>query len=363
MNKLQNTIKERVFNETAMLNRIRLQNQPKKRNIFSTKNIWISIGIAAAVIFVIAIGANIYTQSYKAVNISEDAAKYAEDMYAEHQLSYALVCLDINPSFALYTDANGKVIEIEAVNEDAKTLNVSSLVALPVDDAISNIIALATTAGFIDSTDEVEDYVIVSTVLLTAANEDSDKKQDELNNQIEKGLAEDETLDDTLNVAIIKANQVEMFEAKGKDVPMGLYVINGMIENNGEMIPVSEFVSNSDNLNKLKNHADIVGKDNKNKSDETTAPSGTSEETKVNAPNPGNSEKQDNTTGSVSGSNNGSSASAKPENSNPSSTKSDITKPKTTNSNMQDETKSGSIISDSASDANASKKVEGDLSK
>lgn len=323
MNKLQNTIKERVFNETAMLNRIRLQNQSKKRNIFTNKNIWISISIAAAVIFVIAIGANIYTQSYKAVNTSEDAAKYAEAMYAEHQLSYALVSLDINPSFALYTDANGKVIEIEAVNEDAKTLLVSSLVGLPVDDAISNIIALATTAGFIDSTDEVEDYVIVSTVLLTAANEDSDKKQDELNNQIEKGLAEDETLDDTLSVAVIKANQVEMFEAKGKDVPMGLYVINGMIENNGEMIPVSEFVSNSDNLNKLKNHADIVGKDN--------------------------------TTGSVSVSNNGSSASAKPENSNPSSTK-----PKTTNSNMQDETKSGNIISDSASEANASKKVEGD---
>lgn len=355
MNKLQNTIKERVFNETAMLSRIRLQNQSKTKNVFSTKNIWISVGIAASVIFVIAIGANIYTQSYKAVNISEDAAKYAEDMYAEHQLSYALVCLDINPSFALYTDANGKVIEIEAVNEDAKTLNVSSLVALPVDDAISYIITLATTAGFINSTDEVEDYVIVSTVLLTAANEDSDKKQDELNNQIAKGLAEDETLDDSLNVAIIKANQIEMFEAKGKDVPMGLYVINGMIENNGEMIPVSEFVSNSDNLNKLKNHAAIVGKDNKNKSDETTAPSGTSEETKVSAPNPGNSEKQDNTTGSVSCSNNGSSASAKPENSNP-----DSTKPETANPNMQDETKSGNIISDSASEANASKKVEGD---
>lgn len=250
--------------------------------------------------------------------------------------------LEINPSFALYTDATGKVIEIEAVNDDAKTLQVSTLVGLPVDDAISNIIAQATTAGFINSTDEVEDYVIVSTVLLTAANEDSDKKQDELNNQIEKGLAEDETLDDSLNIAVIKASQVEMFEAKGKDVPMGLYVINGMIENNGVMIPVSEFVSNSDNLNKLKNHADIVGKDNKNKSDETTAPLGTSEETKVNEPNSSNSEKQDNATGAVSGSNYSNSASATPDNGNP-----DSTKPVNTSPNKQDETKEGSIIADS----------------
>jgi len=341
MNKLQNTIKDHAFNETEMLSRIRQQNQSKTKNVFSNKNIWISAGIAAAVMFVIAIGANIYSQSYKAVNTSEDAAKYAEAMYVKHQLSYALVSLDINPSFALYTDANGKVIEIEAVNDDAKTLPVSTLVGLPVDHAISKIIALATTAGFINSTDEVEDYVIVSTVLLTATNEDSDKKQDVLNNQIEKGLAEDETLDDSLNIAIIKANQVELFEAKGKDVPMGLYVINGMIENNGKMIPVSEFVSNSDYLNKLKNHADIVGKDNKNKSDEATAPLGISEETKVNTPNSSNSGKQDSTTGSVSGSNNGNSASAKPDSSNP-----DSTKPINTAPNKQDETKEGSIIAD-----------------
>ena len=298
MNKLQNTIKEHTFNQTAMLSRIRLQNQSKKKNIFLSRNIWISAGIAVSVMFITAIGANIYTQSYKAVNTSKDAAKYAELMYAEHQLSYALVSLDINPSFELYTDADGKVVEIEAVNEDARTLDVYTLVGLPVDDAISKIIALATTAGFINPTDDVEDYVIVSSVLLAAKNEDSDKEQNELNNQIENGLAEDETLDDTLSVAIIKADQVAMFEAKGKDVPMGLYVINGMIENNGVMIPVSAFVSNSDNLNKLKNHAVIVGKDNKSKSDITADPSG-------------KSGKQDST--NKSGSSNGSSASAKPE--------------------------------------------------
>jgi len=346
MNKLQSSIKEHAFNQTAMLSRIRLQNQTKKKNIFLNKNIWISAGIAAAAILVTAVGVNIYSESYKAVNTSEDAAKYAKAMYAEHQLSYALVCLDINPSFELYTDADGKVIEIEAVNEDARTLDVSSLVGLPVDDAISNIIALATAAGFINAADDVEDYVIVSSVLFAEENKNSDKEQDKLNKQIEKGLAEDETLDDTLNVAIIKANQVAMFEAKGKDVPMGLYVINGMIENNGEMIPVSEFVSNSDNLNKLKNHAVIVGKDDKNNSDITADPSGSPEETIITAPDSSNSVKPDNSSPASTKPDNG-----KPDSSNPASTKPDNgksdnsnpagTKTVNTAQNTQDETKAG----------------------
>lgn len=332
MNKLQNTIKEHAFNETAMLSQIRLQNQAKKKNIFLSKNIWISAGIAAAAIFITAVGVNIYSESYKAVNTQKNASDYAEVMYAEHQLSYALVCLDINPSFALYTDADGKVIEIEAVNEDAKTLDVSSLVGLPIDDAISNIIALATTAGFINAADDVEDYVIVSSVLLAEENENSDKEQNMLNEQIEKGLAEDETLDDTLNVAIIKANQVAMFEAKGKDVPMGLYVINGMIENNGEMIPVSEFVSNSDNLNKLKNHAVIVAKENKNKSDITADSSGSAEESIVNATDSSNSVKPDNSNP----------AGTKPDSTKPDNSKPDSTKPNNTAPDKQDETKAGS---------------------
>jgi len=352
MNKLQNTIKEHAFNQTEMLSRIRLQKQTKKKNIFLNKNIWISAGIAAAAILVTAVGVYIYAQSYKAVNTSEDASNYAEVLYAEHQLSYALVCLDINPSFALYTDTNGKVIEIEAVNADAETLYVSSFVGLPVDDAISNIIALAATAGFINAADDVEDYVIVSSVLLAEENEDSEKDQDKLNKQIEEGLAEDETLDDTLNVAIIKATQAAMFEAKGKDVPMGLYVINGMIENNGEMIPISEFVSNSDNLNKLKSHAVIVAKDKKNISDVTAEPSGSTEETIAKVADSSNSGKPDNSNPDSTKPDNNNPDSTKPDNSKPDSTKPDNSKPDSTKpdnskpdnnaSKKQDETKAGS---------------------
>ena len=146
-----------------------------------------------------------------------------------------MISVDINPSFEIYADADGKVVEIKPVNDDAKTLDVSALIGLPVDDAVSGIIALATEAGFIDSSDNIEDYVIVSTVLLDEESADAEDKQDELDDMITEGLAEDETLPDTTKVAVIKATQVEMFLAKGKDVPMGLYVINGMISKDGVM--------------------------------------------------------------------------------------------------------------------------------
>lgn len=332
MNKLQNTIKEHAFNDTEMRARIGLQYQkPKKIRSFANRNIWISVSVAAAMMLVIAGGALKYSQSLKDEGSAAEAVKYAELQYTGHPLSYAAAFVDINPSFAVYLDANGKVVEIEAVNEDAETLDVSALIGLPVDDAISGIIDLAEKAGFIDSTDTLEDYVIVSTVLLVEENDESNKKQDEINKMIEEGLSEDETLDDTTNVAIIKATQVEMFEARGKDVPMGLYVINGMIENNGVMIPVSEFVSNADHLKHLEDHAYIVKKDKKDKKDtteETAASSMTQEDTaesaipdttKANETNQGQSGKEKDSDNTTAGSNIGSSAAETPASSNPES--------------------------------------------
>ena len=292
MNKLNNTIKEHAFNETEMLARIRLQSLKKERmNVFMNKKVWISLGVAAAMLLTIVTGANILLSSAQKTQMEADAVKYAQVKYSEHPLALAMVTVDINPSFEMYTDADGIVVEIDAVNKDARTLDVSDLIGLPVDEAISGLIASATAAGFIDATDKVEDYVVVSTVMLGVKNKDEGKKQDVLNEMITEGLAEDTTLPDTTKVAVIKATQVEMFLASGKDVPMGLYVINGMISKDGVMIPVSEFVSNSDNLNKLKNRAVVVGKGNKNKTDESTDQSGTSEETKATKQNNGNSGK------------------------------------------------------------------------
>jgi len=335
MNKLQDTIKQHAFSDAEMLARIRLATQPKKRaNIFCNKNIWISIGVAAAMLLVIATGGVVYMHSQQQKPTAE-AIKYAEAQYLAHPLSYALVCVDINPSFEIYVDADGNAVEIDSVNEDARTLDVSSLIGLPVDKAITGIITLAEGAGFINSTDDIDDYIIVSTVLLTEKDEASDGKQDDLDARIEKDLADNETLDDTLKVAIIKATQIELFEARGKEIPMGLYVINGMIENNGVMIPVSEFVSNADHLKKLGDGAVIIGNGKKDTSDDPETSTFTSETVKVNETNPGHSGSQDAADASSSGNanitkpDNTKSDIDKPDNTKPENTKPDNTKPDT----------------------------------
>ena len=369
-----------------MLAQIELAARSKKRtNIFCNRNIWISTGIAAAMLFVIAGGALVYMHSHQQTP-AEDAISYASAQYSAYPLSYALVCVDINPSFEIYVDADSNVVEIDPVNKDARTLDVTSLIGLPIDDAIAGIVTLAGDAGFINSADMIDDYVIVSTVLLTEKDKDSDKEQDDLDAQIEKGLADDETLDDTLKVAIIKATQIELFEARGKEIPMGLYIINGMIENNGVMIPVSEFVSNADHLKKLSDGAVIVGNDKKDPSDDSEPSTVTSETSKANETNPGHSGSQNAADASSSGNANSTKPdntkpdtakpdttrpdTAKPDNTKPDNTKPDNTVPDNANSNAnnnkdnskpttQDETQAGDAVPDATTSAAAPEKNKG----
>lgn len=171
------------------------------------------------------------------------------------KVAYAIVSVDINPSFELTAAEDGSVLSIEAINDDAKTIITEDLIGLPVEQAVEQLIIRATEAGFINADDETEDYVIVSTVLLDETNPDLDEEQDELDETIGDELEDSDEIDDTTVVTLIKATMREKFEADGKDIPLGLYIINGMIEVDGEMVSVKEFVSNADNLEKLERRA------------------------------------------------------------------------------------------------------------
>lgn len=174
---------------------------------------------------------------------------------AAPQVAFAIVSVDINPSFELTSAEDGTVLSIKAVNDDAQTIATDDLIGLPVEQAIEQLILRATEAGFINAEDDTEDYVIVSTVLLDETNPDLEADQDELDETIGDALEDSEEIDDTTVITLIKATQREKFEAEGKDIPLGLYIINGMIEVDGEMVSVKEFVSNADNLEKLERRA------------------------------------------------------------------------------------------------------------
>jgi hypothetical protein len=167
----------------------------------------------------------------------------------------AVISVDINPSFELSVNPVGLVIKIDALNDDAKSLNTLDLIGDPVEDVVDAIIALSAEAGFIDITDLEDDYVVVSTVLAQGTDAAlGDTLQTRLHDRIQ--------LSDTLqciNLVQLKATLQEQAQARDENVPVGLYVINGMIQNQtGEWLSVKEFFANSDNALALQSRAEIT---------------------------------------------------------------------------------------------------------
>ena len=313
MSKLQDSFKENALNEEKILERVSAgvfekqseasevfeslpdvfeiqsnvqEAHPKVYEIRSSEakskakalslRVWAYLVAAAAVLLVVGIGALVMKNQNDSM-IRERASQYASSESIAHNMAFAMISVDINPSFEIFIDESGNVISIEAVNDDAATMDVSMFLGMPAQEAVAGIIDSAEAAGFIHGEDELEDYVLVTTVLLEDESTENQQKQDNLGQLIRERVEVAGELGDTTKVAIIKATKVELFEAREKDIPMGLYIINGMIENNGEMIPVSEFVSNKDNLNKLKNRSDVTEKKNKSNGEETDPSTGSSE--------------------------------------------------------------------------------------
>jgi hypothetical protein len=101
--------------------------------------------------------------------------------------SASYVAVDINPSIILTTNPWEKVVEVEALNEDAETLLVNlELIGLQVDEAVELIIAEATEMGYIDLLAEGE------VAMVTAYNRDkvdeklSEKIRDRVQDRLEK---------------------------------------------------------------------------------------------------------------------------------------------------------------------------------
>ncbi len=97
--------------------------------------------------------------------------------------SASYVAVDINPSIILTTNPWDKVIEVEALNEDAETLLIDvELIGLQVDEAVELIVAEATEMGYIDLLAEGE------VVMVTAYNHD--KVDEKLSEKIRERVQE-----------------------------------------------------------------------------------------------------------------------------------------------------------------------------
>lgn len=173
----------------------------------------------------------------------------------QSQVVAAVVSLDINPSFELSVNPAGLVIKIDALNEDSKSLNTLDLIGDPVEDVVDAIIALSADAGFIDITDLEEDYVVVSTVL---AQGTSSTLGDTFHTRLHDRIKLSDNLQ-CVNLVELKATLQEQAQARDKDVPVGLYVINGMIQTtDGQILSVKEFFANSENMQAIQSRISMT---------------------------------------------------------------------------------------------------------
>ena len=165
-----------------------------------------------------------------------------------------MIAIDINPSFSLTVDDQQLVIAITPLNADARSMQVNDLVGWPAEKVVEAIILRAQQAGFIITNDDNEDFVLITTAPLAQGHQSD---ADALNDALTLRFAKEDPTDD-LSVILIKSDLDAQRSAQSKDIPLGLYVINGLIQVGNQMMSVSEFMNTDGNPELLATIADII---------------------------------------------------------------------------------------------------------
>jgi len=291
VNRLKTVVQEQALNEDAMLHRIRSKQHVihKEESFMSMKRL-LPIGLAAALVIAVIASWSFFVPGVTAPVTTGTAAEKPAST------PYAMVAIDINPSFEIYIDSeeNGyAVLAIHATNKDAKELYeankkvLDDLMGGTKEDAIEAIIQLARDNDFLDedsSDAENGKYVLVTTAILDADEDGEEDEEEELDledkdeaerNQeaigyqiqlaLQEALAKDP--DGTVKVAVIKATLREVKFAEKDKIPLGLFIIKGMmtdsdgdgvVETGEEPIKVSDFVKNDKNVEALAKRAIIL---------------------------------------------------------------------------------------------------------
>lgn len=175
-------------------------------------------------------------------------------LFPSNPVVAAVYALDINPSFELSVNPQDKVIEIVAVNADAETIAFDDLIGLPAEEAVEALIERAEEAGFIDLDDLEDDFVVITTI---AQKEQYREQSEGLHARLRERIQEN-TMLQAMNVVTIKATLAQLMEARGDDVPVGLYVLHGMVTSpDGTILSAKEFFSKQGNLEAIEDHAQI----------------------------------------------------------------------------------------------------------
>lgn len=161
----------------------------------------------------------------------------------------ATVSINVNPSFDFLVDENMEVVEIMKVDDDAQAIDVTGLVGLPIGKAVNELIERIEESGYIDLFDLTDDFVVVTKTFEDGTSQIvMDQLELHLREQIQTGSALSR-----MNVVEMKATQIEKREADGKEIPIGLYILQGMVNlPDGSVQSAKEFFAKQENLDRVK---------------------------------------------------------------------------------------------------------------
>lgn len=242
MDKLKQSFKENLMNENEIYQSLIKKTSTHKSFSFLQNKLILTLSIAILLIFAIVLS------NLPSLNINKTPTTLGISTPL-NKLAYAIVSVDINPSFELYIDLQDNVIEINPLNEDAKTLILDPLIGLPVSDVVEDLIKQAQDSGYINLTDMNQDTVIISTI---SYGSDGVKLVRDIQIKLRSSLS----IDRSIKSYILKATDEDREEAKRENISLGIYMLNGIIQNNGTPMNVQTFVSDLNNLEILEEYAE-----------------------------------------------------------------------------------------------------------
>ena len=130
---------------------------------------------------------------------------------------YAVVSLDVNPSFEISINKNFKVIDIEALNDDGKSVIQSNLKGQTLRSAVKNLVNNIEEQGF---TNPTSNAILVSTV------DFDNKAEDKINKEVAIGISQsvkDHSDTQSTTVVFVDADSEELEAAEDLNMSVGKY--------------------------------------------------------------------------------------------------------------------------------------------
>lgn len=212
-NKLRQSIHEHAYNEEKILINVimtaRSEGLKPSMRWVSYRNLFLKLGISVTLVCLVGM---------------VGLAQLGIFDFSDRNTITTIYALDINPSFEISVNKQDKVVSINAINNDARTIEVFDLYGKDASFVIEVLIQKSSLAGFIKSDDLIDDYIVITAIPMTTDEDQSNELEDKLEQRIKESI-----FLQSLNVAVIKANVHDLKTAQAKKIPIGLYIINGMI--------------------------------------------------------------------------------------------------------------------------------------